>query len=96
LLRGFPGLNAALWKLPGMFFYALAPKNLILGVQNNDADIGAISISINHVHHPSFLKLTQFFHISHKIVKYLVFGRGLTGIYASLAVFSFYVERSAF
>src|SRR5713101_3881431 len=79
-----------------MFFYALAPKYLVLGVQNNDADVGAISISINHVNHPSFLKLIQFFHISHKIVKYLTFGRGLTGIYASFAVFSFHAEGSAF
>jgi hypothetical protein len=37
-----------------MLFDALAPENLVLPVADYDSDIGAISVTVDHVSHPAY------------------------------------------
>jgi len=48
LLGRFALVDATLRKLPGMFAYALAPKNLVTTVDQNDADVRAKAFTIEH------------------------------------------------
>ena len=41
-------IDAALRKLPGMFFNALAPENLVFVVDDNDADVRAEAVTVKH------------------------------------------------
>jgi hypothetical protein len=48
LFRGFAMLYAALRKLPSMLPYPLAPEHLIPVIRDNDADIRAVAVSVDH------------------------------------------------
>ena len=48
LLRRFAVLDATLWKLPGVFPYPLAPKNLVTLIDQDDADVRAVAFTIEH------------------------------------------------
>jgi len=52
LLRRFTALDATLRKLPRMFADALAPKHLVTPVQQDDADVGAVAVFVQHVDWP--------------------------------------------
>ncbi|MGC4059661.1 MAG: hypothetical protein QM749_01880 [Aquabacterium sp.] len=41
-------LDAALWKLPGMGPDALAPKDLVTVIEQDDADIGTKAFPVEH------------------------------------------------
>jgi hypothetical protein len=41
-------IDAALWKLPGVFAYALAPEDLITPIDENNADIRAVTFPVEH------------------------------------------------
>jgi hypothetical protein len=56
-------LDSALRELPRMFSYALAPKNLILAVDQNDADVWAKAFTIEHDCYSSKLNWVHFFTI---------------------------------
>ena len=47
-LGAFAGLDAALRKLPGMLLHAFAPEHFVALVGDDDADIGAITFSVQH------------------------------------------------
>src|SRR3989338_3522498 len=49
LFRGFAMLNAALRKLPRMLPHPLSPEHLIFVIRDNDADIRAIAVSVDHL-----------------------------------------------
>src|SRR5574340_821642 len=49
LFRGFAMLYAALRILPCVLPHPLAPEHLILVVRDNDADIRAVAVSVNHL-----------------------------------------------
>ena len=48
LFRRFTVLDAALRKLPGMFAYPLAPKDLVPMVDDDNADVRAVAVTIEH------------------------------------------------
>jgi hypothetical protein len=48
LLGVFTPVNAALWKLPAVAADSFAPKNLILMVHQDDANIGPKAVSVQH------------------------------------------------
>src|SRR5262245_140842 len=48
LLGRFAMLDAALGKLPGMLVNPLAPKNLVLVIAQDDADIRAVAVAVEH------------------------------------------------
>jgi hypothetical protein len=58
LFGRFATLYATLRKLPGMFTYALAPEDLVLGVTKNNADVRAIAFTIEHMN-PAKLKVVS-------------------------------------
>jgi hypothetical protein len=60
LLRTFPGLDTALWKLPGVFAHALAPEHEVAPVGEYDSYIGTIAITIDHHRSPQALILRIF------------------------------------
>src|SRR5689334_14359586 len=60
LLRAFPGLDAALRKLPGVLAHALAPEHEVTPVGEYDSYIGAIAITIDHHRSPQALILRIF------------------------------------
>src|SRR5207247_9787859 len=67
LHRRFPKLDPALRELPGVFFDALAPENLVAPVAEDDADVRPIAVSIEHtpsseksVHAHSFTNCRRF------------------------------------
>jgi hypothetical protein len=41
-------LNPSLRELPGMLTNTLAPKNLVALIDENDADVGSVSFSVEH------------------------------------------------
>src|SRR5690606_31527355 len=51
----FASLDATLRKLPGMFPDSLAPEHLIATVDQNDADVGAIAVPVQHGYAASIL-----------------------------------------
>jgi len=48
LLRGFTVLDSALRKLPGMLLDAFAPEYLVPRVTENNADVRAIAVTVEH------------------------------------------------
>jgi hypothetical protein len=56
LLGRFTELDAALWKLPRMLAHPLAPPNLILRIQQDDADVRAKAFTVKHVVPQNFLR----------------------------------------
>src|SRR5471032_599319 len=48
LLRRFTLFDATLRKLPRMLAHALTPEHLILAIDDNDADIRTIPVSVEH------------------------------------------------
>jgi hypothetical protein len=48
LFGGLAVLDAALRELPGVLAYALAPPHLVIGVEQDDADVRAEAFSIQH------------------------------------------------
>src|SRR5690606_34302038 len=48
LHRAFAVLDAALRELPRVFPDPLAPKDFVLGVDENNADVGAVAFAIQH------------------------------------------------
>ncbi len=63
LNRRLTVLDSALRKLPRMLFCPLAPEYFVPGVANHDADVRAITISIEHGPlHRRIYKLLRFFH----------------------------------
>ena len=48
LFRRFAPVYASLWKLPAMRTDTLAPEDLILTVEQNDADVGAKALLVQH------------------------------------------------
>src|SRR5690349_21989232 len=52
LLRRFTGIDAALRKLPGMLSDPLTPENQVPAVDDNDGDVRAIAVTIEHRSHP--------------------------------------------
>ena len=46
ILRRFTALDATLRKLPTVCAYALAPKNLMLVIDQNNADVGAKALAV--------------------------------------------------
>ena len=48
LVRRLAGLDATLRELPGMFPDPLAPEYLVPGIAQNYADVGAVTVLVNH------------------------------------------------
>jgi hypothetical protein len=60
LLRRLSTFDATLGKLPGMLSNPLAPENLVPCVTNNNADVGAVTLSVEHDANPSNLSAAHF------------------------------------
>ena len=58
----FVCLDASLGKLPRILPYTTRPKQLPLAIGNNDANIGAKAVSVDHGHHLINFQLPPFFH----------------------------------
>jgi hypothetical protein len=67
LLGRFAVLDTALRELPGMLSNALAPKNLVLAVDQDDADVRAKAFAIEHVCYSSKLNWVHFFTIHRRL-----------------------------
>jgi hypothetical protein len=52
LLGRFAGIDAALRKLPGMLSDSFTPENQVPAVDDNDGDVRAIAVTIEHRGHP--------------------------------------------
>ncbi|MNC87527.1 hypothetical protein D3C83_32570 [compost metagenome] len=48
LLRRLARLDAALRELPGVLVHPLAPEHVVVRVQQEDADVGTVAVSIEH------------------------------------------------
>lgn len=48
LFRGFARVDAALWELPSLLTDALSPEHLIVAIQQNDSDIGPVTVLVQH------------------------------------------------
>src|SRR5258706_292737 len=57
LLRCLATLDPALRELPGVLLDPLAPENLVPDVAKNDSYIRAIAVTINHVSHPTPIRI---------------------------------------
>jgi hypothetical protein len=55
LLGTLAAIDAALRELPGMGPDALAPENLVLLVEQDDADVGPEAVAVEHNQTPIFL-----------------------------------------
>src|SRR5690606_31890449 len=53
LLGRFAALDAALRKLPRMLANPLSPEDLVPRIDQDDADVGAIAVTVQHGPHPS-------------------------------------------
>src|SRR4029079_3763411 len=56
LFGRFAGIDAALRKLPGMFADPLAPENQVLAVGDDDGDVRAIAVTVQHRGHPDAIR----------------------------------------
>jgi hypothetical protein len=52
LFRRFAGIDAALRKLPGMLSDSFTPENQVPAVDDNDGDVRAIAVTVEHRGHP--------------------------------------------
>src|SRR5690348_6656713 len=56
LLGRLAGIDAALRELPGMFADPLAPENQVLAVCDDDGDVRAIAVTVQHRGHPDAIR----------------------------------------
>jgi hypothetical protein len=61
LLRRLSRLDPALRELPGVLSDSLAPKHLVARIDQYDPNVWAISIAIEHDHHPGKIDLSPIF-----------------------------------
>jgi hypothetical protein len=54
--------NPALGELPGVLTHALSPEQLPVTITQDDAYVGSVAITINHLYQPGESSLNALFH----------------------------------
>ena len=77
LLRRFTALDATLRKLPRMFADALAPKYLVTSVQQDDPNVGAIAVFVQHADRPCPLECKSLYPSTWQLNMFLMQNRSI-------------------